>query len=58
MDQGTKMVSALSSVIDSTDQKEVREIIKTIADPLGTFYRFSMGASLMRRVQPKKVEKE
>ena len=42
MDQGTKMVSALSSVIDSTDPKEIREIIKTIADPLGTFYRFSI----------------
>jgi F420-non-reducing hydrogenase small subunit len=54
MDQGTKMVSALSSVINSTDPVEVREIIKTIADPLGTFYRFSMASSLMKRVQPKK----
>jgi F420-non-reducing hydrogenase small subunit len=58
MDQGTKMVSALSSVIDSTDRNEIKEIIKTIADPLGTFYRFSMGASLMRRVQPKNAEKK
>jgi F420-non-reducing hydrogenase small subunit len=58
MDQGTKMVSALSSVIDSTDAEEVRKIIKTIADPLGTFYRFSMAASLMRRVQPKNGEKK
>jgi F420-non-reducing hydrogenase small subunit len=58
MDQGTKMVSALSSVIDSTDPKEIRDIIKTIADPLGTFYRFSMAASLMRRVQPKNGEKK
>jgi len=53
MDQGTKMVSALSSVIDSTDPAEVREIIKTIADPLGTFYRFSLASSLLKRVQPK-----
>lgn len=52
-DQGAKMISALSSVIDSTDQKEVREIIRTIADPLGTFYRFSMAASVLKRVQPK-----
>lgn len=56
MDQGTKMVSALSSVIDSTDPKEIREIIKTIADPLGTFYRFSLASSLMKRVQPKNGE--
>lgn len=56
MDQGTKMVSALSSVIDSTDPKEIREIIKTIADPLGTFYRFSLASSLMKRIQPKNGE--
>lgn len=56
MDQGTKMVSALSSVIDSTDPNEVKEIIKTIADPLGTFYRFSLASSLMKRVQQKNGE--
>lgn len=58
MDQGTKMMAALSSVIDATDPKEAREIIKTLADPLGTFYRFSMGASLLKRVQPKNGEKK
>jgi F420-non-reducing hydrogenase small subunit len=47
------MVSALSSVIDSTDPKEVREIIGTIADPLGTFYRFSMAHSILHRIQIK-----
>ena len=51
LDQGAKMVSALSSVIDSTDPEEIRKIIGTIADPLGTFYRFSMAGSLLRRVQ-------
>jgi len=56
IDQGAKMVSALSSVIDSTDPKEVRDIIKTIADPLGTFYRFSMAHSIFHRVQ--KMEEE
>lgn len=54
IDQGTKMVAALSSVIDSTDPKEIREIIDTIADPLGTFYRFSMAHSILHRVQMKK----
>ena len=58
MDQGAKMVSALSSVIDSTDPKEVREIIGTIADPLGTFYRFSMAHSILHRVQIKGNGKE
>jgi F420-non-reducing hydrogenase small subunit len=54
-DQGAKMVSALSSIIDSTDPKEIREIIKTIADPLGTFYRFSMAHSVLHRVQQKEI---
>lgn len=50
-DQGAKMASALASVIDSTDPKEIQQIIDTIADPLGTFYRFSLPDSLLRRVQ-------
>lgn len=51
MDQGAKMISALSSVIDATDPEEARKIMGTLADPLGTFYRFSMAGSLLRRVQ-------
>lgn len=51
IDQGAKMASALSSVIDATDPAEVRKIMETIVDPLGTFYRFSMAHSLLRRVQ-------
>jgi F420-non-reducing hydrogenase small subunit len=58
MDQGAKMVSALSSVIDSTDPEEVRKIIDTIADPLGTFYRFSLASSIFGRVQIKEENKK
>ena len=50
-DQGAKMASALASVIDSTDPAEVETIIATIADPIGTFYRFSLPHSLLRRTQ-------
>lgn len=50
-DQGAKMVSALASVIDSTDPEEIGEIIDTIPDPVGTFYRFSLPESLIRRKQ-------
>lgn len=51
VDQGAKMVSAISSVVDATDPEEARKIMETIADPLGTFYRFSMASSLLKRVQ-------
>jgi len=48
-DQGAKMLSALSSVIDSTDPEEIEQIISTIADPVGTFYRFSLAGSMLGR---------
>lgn len=50
-DQGMKMISALSSVIDSRDPEEIDQIIAQIADPVGTFYRFSLAHSTLRRVQ-------
>lgn len=53
LDQGVKMISALSSVIDATDPQEAKKIMEMIADPLGTFYRFSLGSSLLKKVQIK-----
>jgi len=50
-DQGVKMISALSSVIDASTPEEVKKIINKIADPIGTFYRFSLAASTFKRVQ-------
>jgi F420-non-reducing hydrogenase small subunit len=50
-DQGAKMVSALSSVIDAHEPEEIEKILDQIADPLGTFYRFSLAHSILRRVE-------
>ena len=50
-DQGTKMVSAIASVIDSSDPDEIDQIISTIPDLAGTFYRFSLPDSMLRRAQ-------
>ena len=50
IDQGAKMISALSSVVDSQDPKEIEEILGQIADPIGTFYRFSLAHSILKRV--------
>jgi F420-non-reducing hydrogenase small subunit len=49
VDQGAKILSAIASIVDSTDEKEIEEVIGTIADPLGTFYRFTLPSSLLRR---------
>jgi F420-non-reducing hydrogenase small subunit len=49
-DYGARLMSALASVIDSDDPDEIDEIIrKGIPDPVGTFYRFSLPSSFLRR---------
>jgi F420-non-reducing hydrogenase small subunit len=50
-DQGAKLVSALASVIDSNDPAEIARIVNTIVDPAGTFYRFGLSKSLLRRAR-------
>jgi F420-non-reducing hydrogenase small subunit len=50
-DQGIKMISALASVIDSQDAGEINRILDQIPDPVGTFYRFSVPASMLHRRQ-------
>jgi F420-non-reducing hydrogenase small subunit len=47
-DQGTAMLSALGSVIDATTEDRAREIVDGIADPTGTFYRFSLASSTLK----------
>jgi len=49
-DFGARMMTALASIIDSQDPKEIEQIIKEgIPDPVGQFYRFSLAKSLLRR---------
>jgi len=49
-DFGARMMSGLASVIDSDDPEEIDRIItEGIPDPIGSFYRFSLAASLLRR---------
>ena len=58
-DQGAKMLSAIASVVtvgeSGDDEHELEEkidaVMDTLADPSGTFYRFSMAHSLLRRVK-------
>lgn len=47
-DQGTAMVSAVASMLAAEDEETARSLIDQIADPSGTFYRFSMGSSMLK----------
>jgi F420-non-reducing hydrogenase small subunit len=50
VDFGARMMTALASVIDSDDPEEIDRIISEgIPDPIGTFYRFGLAHSELRR---------
>ena len=53
VDQGAKFLSAVASIIDSDDPEEINKIIGSIRDPVGTFYRYSLAGSLLRRARIK-----
>lgn len=49
-DQGARIMTALASVIESEDPDEIDRIIREgIPDPVGSFYRFGLAHSLLRR---------
>ena len=48
-DQGAKFLSAITSVIDSKDPKEIDEIVSGIPDFIGLAYRFGLPASALQR---------
>ena len=48
-DPGAKMMSAIASVIDEKEPEAIGRILEDVVDPAGTFYRFSLPASLIRR---------
>jgi F420-non-reducing hydrogenase small subunit len=50
-DQGAAMASSLAGVIDSTDPKEIEELVASVPDLVGTLYRFSLPHSTLRRRQ-------
>jgi len=48
-DQGAKALSGIAATIGSNDAAEIERILADIPDPVGTFYRYSLPASLLRR---------
>jgi F420-non-reducing hydrogenase small subunit len=60
------MLSAIASIMetghagkteDQLDQ-EISDLVDTIVDPAGTFYKFSLAHSLLRRARPLEGRKE
>lgn len=48
-DQGSKMLSSLCANLGAREEKEIGEALAGIPDPVGTFYRYGLAKSLLRR---------
>lgn len=51
VDQGAKMLTTLASIIDAPTPEQIAELAGSVPDPVGTFYRFGLANSLLRRAQ-------
>jgi len=57
-DAGAKYVSALASIIDAEDEKDVKRIVDKVNDEVGYLYRFSVPASILRKRRVSEVEEQ
>lgn len=48
-DFGAKALSAVASILSSNDGEEIRRVLDALPDPAGSFYRYSLPASLLSR---------
>jgi len=48
-DQGAKMLSAIASIYQGETTEEINRMLDEVVDPAGTFYRFGMSASMLKK---------
>ena len=48
-DQGGKYLSAVASMLGATEDEAIASALDSIPDPIGTFYRYGLAGSLLRR---------
>jgi F420-non-reducing hydrogenase small subunit len=51
VDQGAALLSAVVASMAGQSDAEIRQVLATIVDPVGTFYRFGLAASLLNQVR-------
>jgi F420-non-reducing hydrogenase small subunit len=58
IDHGAKALSAIASLMEPSEEGEVSALAEQLVDPVGTFYRYSLPASLLhRRVRERRGER-
>jgi F420-non-reducing hydrogenase small subunit len=49
VDQGAKMLSAIASIYQGDGAEAINRMVEEVVDPAGTFYRFGMADSMLKR---------
>jgi F420-non-reducing hydrogenase small subunit len=57
-DQGAKMLSAVASIYQGDDEASVSRLVEEMIDPVGTFYRFGLPDSMLRRKHMVRTQQE
>ena len=58
VDQGAKLVSAIASIYQAKNDEEIARMVEERVDPAGTFYRFGLADSMLKRKRLQKLESE
>ena len=45
------MLSALASLFDADSEEDIQKLADSVVDPIGTFYRFGLARSLLKRTK-------
>jgi len=48
-DQGAKLVSAIASIYQADSDDDIKKMVEEVVDPAGTFYRFGLADSMLKR---------
>ncbi|HHX64578.1 MAG TPA: oxidoreductase [Chloroflexi bacterium] len=51
VDQGAALLDAIVASMAGQSDAEIRRVLDTIVDPVGTFYRFSLASSFLQRIK-------
>ena len=55
-DQGAKLVSAIASIYQGDSEDEIKKMVDEIVDPAGTFYRYGLADSMLKRKRLQKSQ--
>ena len=55
-DQGAKMLSAIASIYQGDGAEAINKMLDEVVDPAGTFYRFGLPDSMLKRKKVAKVQ--